>query len=229
MPRSAPSAMARRCSRGAVLWLWWLVANAAAWSAGLVLLSELQALCWIPGLVPVGGVGLAQWLVLRRSVARLDWWLPATSGGGLLALPWIVLPISNGTTGDPFQRGLIICGGIFGAVLGGPQGLVLRRLPGRAAAWVLASIVAGLLLWPVYRAVLSGVDRLTGPAPLRTIEGHGEITSLAVATWLLQGAACGAIYAAITGPVLVGLAFARRPAATGTRANARSDSPPAAY
>lgn len=72
---------ARRHPGGAMLWLWWLVANAAAWGAALVLLSELQALCWVSGVAPIVSVGLAQRLVLRRSAVQPDWWLPATIAG----------------------------------------------------------------------------------------------------------------------------------------------------
>lgn len=77
---------------------------------------------------------------------------------GLAGLPWLVLPISNGTTGDPLQRSLILFGGIFGVALGAAQGLVLWRQPRRAVAWVLASAGAGLLLWPVYRFVWLAAD-----------------------------------------------------------------------
>ncbi len=202
---------------------WWLVANALVWSGSLVLSCGGLFLF---GVVAVFA-GIAQWLVPRHRPERIDWWLPATVGGGLAGLPWLLVTLNDPHARGPYPEGVIVGGGLLGAALGTAQGLIVwcgflgAALSGdrgplpwrdavRAGCWILASTGACLPLWPVYRSVFLAVDALTGPAPLRALAGYGAVTPLAVATWLLQGAACGAVYAAVTAPALVRLAPALR-------------------
>lgn len=99
-------------------------------TAGLVVL-----LCGC--LFPMAGllVGAAQWLVLRKHLARARWWLLANAVGWMLALfvGTILAVIAGSAVG---QSGnvilllilLIIIGGIVGVIAGGVTGFALARL-----------------------------------------------------------------------------------------------------
>jgi hypothetical protein len=107
--------------------------------------------------------GLAQWLVLRRRLAGVGAWLPATmltltlfwflhnaEVFGFAHSPW-------GLVGQGFGHGAIV-----GGMLGAAQYLVLRgRLPG-AGRWPLISIVSWSLAGAIMHFLLDVVLALPG-------------------------------------------------------------------
>jgi hypothetical protein len=93
------------------------------------------------GLLFVGSMGTAQWLVLRRSVARAGWWIPAN------ALAWplgVLVPVAGlSLVPDGAPAAVMFAVGLLGGVL---MGLLVGALTG---------LVLVALLYPGYR---SGVD-----------------------------------------------------------------------
>ncbi len=188
------------------LWLWWVLASTVGWGVGGGAVGVALGGGLSRGIVVTGYVGMVmgviaagalQWLVLRRQVAQAGWWVLASivSGAivGVLAvgLGWVVGVIGRlvgGTawgagwgpdwSADPGgDVGFVVGVAVGGTVLGVLQWLVLQRQVARAGWWVLASTVG----W-VVGGLVSG------------------ITDTAVG-W----AALGAVYGAVTGPVLVWL------------------------
>ncbi len=130
------------------LWLWWVLASTLGWSVGGVVLRPVfGAIGPVFGLL-VGGLlvgaiggaalGVSQWLVLRRQLARAGWWIVASTLG------WAV--------------GVVVFGLLGGTVAGVLQWLVLRQQIARAGWWIAASTV-GWTIGPViilFGGVISG-------------------------------------------------------------------------
>lgn len=99
-------------------------------------------------------IGLAQWLVLRRVLSGMGWWVLATLVGysaGIVA-PWIVNSLEGGRL-----TGLFVLL-IYGFVLGMAQWLVLRTHFHRAVWWVAFSMAAWALAWALTGlAVVAGI------------------------------------------------------------------------
>ncbi|WP_419949694.1 hypothetical protein [Candidatus Palauibacter sp.] len=131
----------------------------------------------------VGGIAIAQWLIMRRQLSWAAWWLPASVLGGLVggAVTLGVWDVVSATGRETLGAVLGILAGLstFGVV----QWLLLRRVT-QAGWWVLAS-VAGLVA--------------AGPL------GVGVLGHL-----IGDGGGFGAVYGAITGARFVA-AIARRP------------------
>ena len=96
-------------------------------------------------LLPMLGllIGVLQYLLLRRYLPRMVWWIPATFLGW--ALPLILLGLASvgwlpALAIDPVWSGALGFA-LIGASIGVCQWLVLRRRIHRAALWVLASIL----------------------------------------------------------------------------------------
>ena len=224
-------------------WLWWVLASTVGWAVGGtvgVALGRGLAM----GIVVTGYVGMAagviaagglQWLVLRRQVAGMAWWIVASVVGaalvGILAavLGWVAGVVGRLVGGaawganwgpdwsaDPGgDVGFVVAVAVGGTVLGVLHWLVLRRQVARAGWWVLASpyrglgrVVAASCLGS--RTLTRGLGRARGLGRGRLrVWDHDPHESLLnrPAGW----AVLGAVYAAITGIVLVWLL--RRPAA----------------
>lgn len=185
---------------------WWILANvgtAALTSMGILALASGQL---VLAVLPLGGVALLQWLVLRGRLQGAGWWVLATVlglGVGLFValLPTTLAamagegPLTSAMVGT--QVGLIIlAGALLGMTLGVAQwGLVLARraLPG--SAWWPLVCAAG---WGLAFAGLWGIGTLLQTADV--IDAIGEVPTLLLAS-LVPGGALGAI----TGIVLVRL------------------------
>ena len=95
-------------------------------------------------LLPMLGllIGVLQYLLLRRYLPRMVWWIPATVLGwalplllGLASVGWL-----PALAMDPVWSGALGFA-LIGASIGVCQWLVLRRRIHRATLWVLASIL----------------------------------------------------------------------------------------
>jgi len=100
------------------------------------------------------GVGIMQWLILRRRVSRVGWWAPSIVAGMVLAsVLLLALSIARKYFLDSenfFALGMIILLSLGGTLAGVFQWFFLRRQISRAGWWVLASAVGwslGAVVW----------------------------------------------------------------------------------
>lgn len=130
---------------------WWAVST----TAGLV----IAALVFLPidaatdgpvhkGVAGVAiglGLGVGQWLFLRRLFDGAGWWIVAS----LIGFGVAGFAMGIGTTDELARRGLTseIVGFVLGAAAGVAQWVVLRRMSNRAVWWLPASTAAFGLGW----------------------------------------------------------------------------------
>ncbi len=191
-------------------WLRWVLASIVAGALGMALgdfpsgvgllrgtdLSDVSG--WTEGwAVVVAGLlvgavfGTMQWLVLRRGIGGLRWWLPATIAGFTFAFVIVWSIGGAGGSAEYAHHALphvldpagTLGGAVMGLLLGLTQWFVLRREQSAAVWWVLASLVGFVLGWLAAVAVPSD-----GPE-----------------THFIGGLAFGAVYGVVTGSVLVWL------------------------
>ena len=159
--------MEKRARVGWGFWLWWVLATTVGWFSGFIVGSvggyavmeilpsygNVALVAW-GGVVLGAGVGIFQWLVLRRRVSRAGWWVLASilglAGGAVVGTTAVAL-----AGGDPTTWGVVGGWVVGGAMAGLMQWFVLRRQVSRAGWWVLASTVG----WAVssYGVVLGAV------------------------------------------------------------------------
>lgn len=89
------------------------------------------------GLGAVGGAVLsfAQWLVLRRKVARAGWWIPANMLAWLAGMPILFWGIDAAQKGQPLLDSVLLMAGVLlltGAVVGAVHGVFLVWLAGQS-------------------------------------------------------------------------------------------------
>lgn len=132
--------------------------------------------------VPALGLatGLLQYLLLRRYLPRMGWWIGATALGWLSAAGTvyfliIFLPESLDTNANWFVFLMI---SLIGGFVGLMQWLVLRQHVPRAAWWILATIAG----WMAVR--LASGESLTGPQNIMHLSVLPAIAT-GVALWLL--------------------------------------------
>jgi hypothetical protein len=92
---------------------WWILASGAGWAMGFVAVTYLlpEEVVVLQGVLLGAGIGVAQWIVLRRWVPGAYWWIPMS------ALGWAVGPI----------LGPLLVGGVVGAATGFSLELLARR------------------------------------------------------------------------------------------------------
>ncbi len=191
----------KRSQVGWGFWLQWVVASTVGLYVGWVLAFVLLAfngivlgleycdacdgLAWGIGLGI--GIGVLQWLVLRRRVSGAGWWVLASAAGGYGI--WQL-----GFTGysDSLEMSYVSLLGwtgvvaLSGAVTGTLQWLILRGQVSRAGWWVLASTVGWGLSVTVARAFPWGVgDSDAVGALVVTAAVLGAVTGGAL-VWLLR-------------------------------------------
>lgn len=123
-------------------WLRWAVVSAVGWVAGHV----VREIVGLPGGGVAAGavVGGMQWLLLRARTRQAGWWvLASAAGAGLTGLAVENLLVDTGLLDRlwllSWGAGVLVAGGMAGAVVGAAQWFVLRRWVQRAGWWVLAS------------------------------------------------------------------------------------------
>jgi hypothetical protein len=162
-------------------WLLWVLASTVGlYSGGIVgFIGGYAVEAILPNYVGVAllagvgaGVGICQWLVLRRRVSRAGWWVLA-SILGLAVAAFVSTAVALAGGYSAISENLVV--GVGGAMAGIMQWFVLRRRVSRAGWWVLASTVG----WAVSAAVL-GPAKVPGGGV-----GLGAVTGLAL-IWLLR-------------------------------------------
>ncbi len=200
------------------LWLQWVIASALGGIGGEVLALSLGAEAGLSTFAIVSATAAAgQWLLLKRYLPRVRWWVTLSAiGGGVGAVMIVITSLAMGlalgvfvastpvfdhlggtrTLGGIGMIAALIVGGLGqGAVVGLFQWLVLRGKIRRAELWIAASAVG---------ALVAGVVTFITPALI-----HLDLYSASVLnTGISQG-----IAAAVTGIALVRLLTPRISAA----------------
>lgn len=221
---------------GFTLWFWWVLATTTGAFFGLVgarLLTTAYYIdrwgnsAWLDfGIAVVAGtlvwtlIGAAQWLVLRRFLRDVKWWIPASIFGGAVAvLSSIVLWYSVNPLSPSYIAGFglrfrstYLSGALLvtfgGAVAGGLLGLVQRHMLVRylpnTARWVLATALGWSLALLVGGAVSeafieAGREKWYNVA--NVVIGYGGVK---------PGILIAAIYAAVTGALLARMVYEKR-------------------
>ena len=152
-------------------WLQWVVASTVGMLLGFIVGFPLSFLVMdivgerlgqsFGGIVIGIGVGVLQWLVLRRRISGVGWWVLASAAGGYGIVQAMFLGAFEGYVGSLSFGALLSFTGVValgGAVAGTLQWLVLRGQVSRAGWWVLASTVGWGLGMAVSRAFPWGRD-----------------------------------------------------------------------
>jgi predicted Ser/Thr protein kinase len=194
-PAARSRAPADRGQQTGRVGLWWFLASALGWAAGwalaiavietifrgfgffpdpFVLEMVAGAIFWaVQGLV----IGLAQWLVLRRHLPGMGWWLPATVlgfavvgslkwGQGMVLEETMMAIGEMGEAGPWIWTGLsIIPEGLTGLLIGLAQWPVLQNRLSKAGRWVLVNVLAWIVVAIVFGLLgiaLGEIDEETG-------------------------------------------------------------------
>ena len=152
------------------------------------------------------GVGVMQWLVLRRQLSQAGWWVLASMAGAVvvgvgLAADWAYDVVMGDERFSIARPEPAIAATVALASIGPMQWLVLRRQVSRAAWWVLANAVGlggGYLLGIAIAVTLSGALCDLG---LADCSGLAELSHIIYAF----PPAFGIAFGAITGAAMVWL------------------------
>ncbi|MCK4899229.1 MAG: hypothetical protein KAS38_10645 [Anaerolineales bacterium] len=139
----------KRSQVGWGFWLQWVVASTVGMLLGFIVGFPLSFLVMdivgerlgqsFGGIVIGIGVGVLQWLVLRRRISGVGWWVLTSAAGGL------IIPVAFEGLSESLSFGALMSFtgvvALGGAVAGTLQWLVLRGQVSRAGWWVLASTV----------------------------------------------------------------------------------------
>jgi predicted Ser/Thr protein kinase len=188
------------------LWAWWVLSSGVGMAAGFTVLWILivtmkvgESLGWALG-GGAGGIvgGSLQWLALRRSLKRAEWWIAATTVGGTIG--WSIITASDLYVPGIFNLAWAVA---VGSVVGGAQclvlWLVLRQSLAKTGLWIVAT-VAGLSL-AVLMSEATGVTNFESlgwdVAQLLQVNiNHDEVKVLGMA---VLGFVNGAVSGAVTG------------------------------
>jgi hypothetical protein len=111
----------------------------------------------IGGALTGAGIGLAQWLMLRRSLGVGLEWIVATSAGLAVGLAIGAAVVGYETTTSQ----LLIMGAIQGAFVGIAQGMVLRDKFSLWQAWMVAMPLFFSISWVVTDVVIDSGQQFT--------------------------------------------------------------------
>ena len=165
-----------------------------AWTIAWALISQVEKV--VGGTIQVGGqtritedfllsyilfpvigllTGFLQYLLLRRYLPRMVWWITATGLGWLLPLLIIRLSPPLNVSSTWFE---VLVIGLMGGTIGLPQWLVLRQHVHHAAWWILASVLG----WGMVRLVAG--KTISSPLDILAL-GLLPPTAASIAWWLL--------------------------------------------
>jgi hypothetical protein len=194
----------------------WMLATVAGVAIGILSLLTLTTSLALAGTSTVlvgliggaglgGGIGIAQWLVLRRHIASAGWWVLVSVVGGMigvalgLVLSDALRPLISALLGEAIQSrpagprlalsNTVAVGAadaVVGLVLGSAQWLVLRRHARSAGWWVVASCLG----WMTGLSLSAGmVDVLGIPLSLLVIGIVSGTATGSLLAYLLFGGA----------------------------------------
>jgi hypothetical protein len=173
-------------------------------ATGLALAGTSTVLVGLTGGVGMGGgIGIAQWLVLRRHIASAGWWVLVSVVGAMIGvalgfvLEDVLRPLISTLLGEAIQsRPSVPCvslsaatavgaaGAVIGLNLGIAQWLVLRRHVRSAGWWIVASCLA----WMAGLSLSAGtVDVLGTPLSLLVIGVASGAATGSLLAYLLSG------------------------------------------
>lgn len=142
------------------------------------------------GLVEGGALGALQARGLRRRLPRLNAWAWFAVTTAVAGVGWAVasapgvLSTDEGGPEPPLLlvlAGALALGAVMGAVLGGAQAAVLRRVVDRPPRWILANTLA----WPPTMAVIFlGATTPTSTWSVPAVGASGAVTGLVAGTVL---------------------------------------------
>lgn len=108
----------------------------------------------IGGALTGAGIGLAQWLMLRRTLHVGPFWIVATSAALAAGLPIGAMSVNFETTISQ----LALMGAISGAAVGIAQGLLIRDKFSLWQTWIVAMPALWAVGWIVSTAIGIGVE-----------------------------------------------------------------------
>jgi hypothetical protein len=131
--------------------------------------------------IPVAALltGLMQYVLLRRYLPRMGWWVLATAGGWLLGVLLVAIPGRLGWT-DAFLKHISLIFLVMGFSIGLVQWLLLRRRLSRAVWWIVANLVG----WGVLGLLTPGES--VGQEALLTLGLLPACTTAAALAWLMK-------------------------------------------
>ena len=187
------------------IYLQWVLANVFGGALGFplsdILYDSIKAQVGetvghaISGATIGAALGLAQWLIIRRGVFKMDIWVLVTT------MSWAMAVVIYESMSGVLDRTL--GGAMMGAALGLAQWLVLRRRVSRSASWILATTVGLAMGWSlglaIYEAVAVAIYRVVGGAMYELVSGA------------ISGAMSGLVYGVVTGTALLWLLPNRKP------------------
>jgi hypothetical protein len=211
----------KRKQPAAMSWLRWTLMTSAGWFVGFfggfVLagafepivgtgpMQSLAAYAWLGGCLGAG-VGLMQWLILRKSIAGIGAWILASAigmglaGGAGYGVAVLIFGYSEGLEdlgSAAAVAGWMLAAGFGGIVTGLLQQRVLSRHLRNAGWWVPASAVA----WALSIAAFGSMGVLgTYLAPEASPVGAGWFFAGLIAGGLVLGAASGGAIARLSRP-----------------------------
>ena len=169
------------------VWLGWVLASTAGWAVG----GPLGVAAVLSGdIIPAGYVGIAsggslagllQWLVLRRHVAAVRWWV-ATNPVAAAAAGTVIFA---GGTVVGADGGWVLGTGLIGPLVGLLQWRVLRGRVSKAGWWVLTSTAGWIAGGPGVGIVFWIVNAPAGAAWAALGFLNGAVTACAL-VWLLR-------------------------------------------
>jgi hypothetical protein len=135
-------------------------------------------------------IGICQWLVLRRTIARAGWWALAVIVG------WVVFDAVLATAGR--INPIVGAGGVALAALASAmlQWLVLRRQATQAGRWIVVNTIALTVACVAGIAVIFAAQ-FGSWFQLKSTDFPSAIP------WGLAGMVMGPIYGALTGAALI--------------------------
>lgn len=144
----------------------WVVATTIGWAVGFAICEAFSSFLKrlnSDGLVIGAGVGIAQWLVLRRQAGGARWWILASIiGFGIGKVLGDQVAVNLGGL-----VGIGLGGATIGLTAGALQWIELRRQGADPGMWVVASTIGWALGW----LLIGSIDELGAPSASAYVVG----------------------------------------------------------